>query len=293
MSNRTNPFALALPAFLLACLGIAPSHAEECGVPARAGIMEVGTALAFQSQHLNVDADGAPNAYLLDGAGLSYTCDGVVVIENGRRVTPKSDPKNWQSKCNAAWKRARETNDYSGVAIFGFATDSRNRPLVQQAGDPLPGVGFISTTAVVVGGERDGTQRRYIDASRIPYIVLSRQLVAKYGLDSGNIALVYRPSTGRAAFAVYGDSGGLGEGSVKLHQDLGSDPFLVKGGVQRAKRRIEDRVVTFVFRGAKAPPVVDSAAWNTHIQQQGQAALDAFGGMPKVEACAKLWQTSP
>src|SRR6185295_20156995 len=93
------------------------------------GIKKVDSALVFSSPHLNVDADGAPNAYRLDGKGLSYTCDGVVALENGKRVTPKSDPVNWQAKCNVAWKKARETNDYSGVAIFGFATDLSNHPL--------------------------------------------------------------------------------------------------------------------------------------------------------------------
>lgn len=282
-----SPVALALAA--LATLGAAPAfaQADPCPGSIDSGIKSVGRTLVFHSKHYNIDADGAPNAYRLDGKGLSYTCDGVVAMENGRRVTPQSDPQHWQAKCNAAWKKARETGNYSGVAIFGFETGAHNVPLVQKAGDPLPGEAFITTTSVAIPDAQDGTQRRYVDATRIPYVVLPGAVISKYSLSPGSVALVYRPATGKAAFAVYGDGGRLGEGSVKLHQDLGSDPMLIKNGVQRAKRRIEDRVVTFVFADAKAPPVADADAWNADLRQRGEAALQAFGGMDRIKACAK------
>ena len=210
----------------------------------------------------------------------------MVAIENGKRVTPSSDPANWQDKCNAAWRTARETGDYSGLAIFGFETDANNRPLVQKDGDPFPGEAFITTTSVTIPGAPDGTQRRYVDATRIPYVVLPGNVLSRYGLVPGSIALVYRPQTEKYAFAVYGDGGKLGEGSVKLHQDLGSNPMRERNNTPRAKNRIEDRVVTFVLPAAKAPPVADAEAWNTAIQQQGEAALAAFGGIDKVKSCA-------
>jgi hypothetical protein len=186
-----KPFLLAT--FLLA-IPVVPALAAGCsGVTDALGIKKLESVLIFSSPRLNVDADGAPNAYRLDGKGLSYTCDGVVALETGKRVTPKSDPVNWQAKCNAAWKKARETNDYSGVAIFGFATDSSNCPLVQRPGDPLPGEAFITTTSVSVPGTPVGTQRREIDASNIPYVVLPAAVVKKYSIPPAGIALVYRP----------------------------------------------------------------------------------------------------
>lgn len=280
-----KPFLLA--SFLLA-VPVVPLLAAGCDSATDSlGVKSAGLALIFSSPHLNVDADGAPNAYRLDGKGLSYTCDGVVAIENGKRVTPKSDPVNWQAKCNAAWKKARETNDYRGVAIFGFATDSSNRPLVQGPGDSLPGEAFITTTSVSVPGTPVGTQRQEIDASNIPYVVLPAAVVKKYSIPPASIALVYRPSTDKLAFAIYGDNGNLGEGSVKIHFELGSDPMLTRGGVKRAKRRIEDRVVTFVFPSMKTKPVLDHDAWNAEIQSVGKAALEAFGGMEKVRLCAQ------
>jgi len=131
-----------------------------------------GDAVLFRTPKLNVDADGAPNSYLVDGKGLSYTCDGVVAVENGQRVTPKTDKAHWQEKCRAAWTKAVASGDYSGVAIFGFLTDKQGVPLVQGERDPLPQMGYVSATSVVVPGAPDDAQRRYVDATRIPYVVL-------------------------------------------------------------------------------------------------------------------------
>ena len=61
-----------------------PVAGQTCGNPP--GFNKVwteGKAVLFKSSKLNVDADGAPNSYLVDGKGLSYTCDGVVAVENG------------------------------------------------------------------------------------------------------------------------------------------------------------------------------------------------------------------
>ncbi len=264
-----------------------PVIAQECdGAKDKLGITKLENAIVFSSPHLNIDADGAPNAYRIDGNGLSYTCDGVVAVENGKRITPKSDPANWQSKCNAAWKLAKETNDFSKVAIFGLATDKKNRPLIQEAGDPLPGIAYITTTSVEIPEAPKGTQRRQVDATKIPYVVLPSNVVSRYGIKPADIAIVYRPSTGKIAFAVYGDIGDLGEGSVKLHTDLGSNPMLTKNGLERAKHRIEDKVVTIVFPGNSSDRVLDSTAWMTQIHMLGEAQLKSFGGVERLKACS-------
>src|SRR5271154_6822334 len=61
----------------------------------------VGGAIVFSTQGLAVDADGAPNSYLLDGNGLSPTCDGVVGLVNGRSVNPPAH--GWLQICEKAW----------------------------------------------------------------------------------------------------------------------------------------------------------------------------------------------
>jgi Fungal chitosanase of glycosyl hydrolase group 75 len=272
-----------------AFVGLLPalSMGQTCGTSSSIGqAWTHKEAVLFKNSVLNVDADGAPNSYLLNGNGLSYTCDGVVALENGKRITPKSNPKDWQAKCNAAWATAKATDDYSGVAIFGFQTDGKNVPLVQGEGDPLPGKAYVSSTSVVIPGAPEMTQRRYVDATRIPYIVLSPSFVSKYKIKPGTIAAVFRKKTGLYAFAVFADSGDLGEASVKLHQDLGSKPIQSIHGVERAKARIEDITIVAVFPSKVAAPEVDADAWNARIKKEGAAALDAFGGVKALQACA-------
>lgn len=259
---------------------------QPAGGSAGAGVWQAGEAVGFSSPRLRVDADGAPDSYRVDGNGLSYTCDGVVAVINGVRHTNENDPDNWQRLCREAWTRARSSGNYSGVAIFGFATDSQGRPIVQQQGDPFPGEAFLTTTTLSVPGTPDGTQRHYVDATAIPYVVLSRGLTQRFNVAPGDLVAVYRPATKLVAYGVYGDCCKLGEASVRLHQDLGSDPVVLRGSVRRAKREIEDRVVTVVFPGKHAEASADLAAWYRSIQTEGAAALQAWGGMDRLRACA-------
>ncbi len=244
-----------------------------------------GDAVLFLTRKLNVDADGAPNSYLVNGRGLSYTCDGVVAVENGKRVTPGK--AHWQEKCRTAWGSALVSGDYRGLAIFGFLTDKMGVPIVQGSGDPIPGLGYISTTSAVIPDELDGKQRRYVDATLIPYVVLRSTFVKAWAIKSGSLAIVYRPKTGRYAFAVFADSGDFGEGSVRLHKDLGSNPMQVKRGVQRAKGRIEDPVLTVVFPSQISAPRADANSWVADINAQCMSALKAFGGEAMLAGCSR------
>lgn len=244
-----------------------------------------GEAVLFLTPKLNVDADGAPNSYLVDGKGLSNTCDGVVAIENGQRVTPGK--AHWLEKCRTAWDTAVASGDYKGLAIFGFVTDKKGVPIVQGNDDPMPGTGYISATSVVIPGEPDETQRRYVDATRIPYVVLPSSFQKAWAIKPGSLAIAYRPKTGRYAFAVFADSGDLGEGSVRLHLDLGSNPMQVKGGVQRAKARIEDPVLTVVFPSRVSAPRSEAKSWVADIRAKGISALKAFGGEAMLAKCSR------
>lgn len=287
---QTSSFMRGFAWFLAAAPlpSLAQSATIGCGsVPSTESAWVVDKAVLFQKRITNVDADGAPNAYLVNGDGLSFTCDGVVAIENGKRVTPTSDPDGWQAKCRSAWATAVQTGDYSKVAIFGFQVDARGRPLVQGDGDPLPGRAFISATTARIPSAPPRTQRQYVDATAIPYFVAPSSFVKAHGLKDGTIAAVYRPRTNRIAFAVFADSGGLGEASIKLHRDLGNEPTTLRDGVARAKRRIEDPVLTVVFPAVVVPPQADAAAWYEKIRSEGSAALSAFGGADRLAACLR------
>lgn len=125
--------------FTASLIGLIPaaSIAQSCGNSSAIGkVWTHKQAVLFKTPALNIDADGAPNSYLLDGNGLSFICDGVVAIKNGKRITRKSNPNDWQQECQTAWLHAKATGDYSGIAIFGFLKDRKNVPLIQSEGDP-------------------------------------------------------------------------------------------------------------------------------------------------------------
>lgn len=240
-----------------------------------------------RTKGLAVDADGAPESYRVDGKGLSYTCDGVFAIVGGVPQTHKNNPANWQTLCASHWKAARASGDYSKLKIVGFMTDAKNRPIIQGAGDPHPGEAFITTTSMTIPGTPDKTQRRYVDATQIPYIVAPSGYVKANKLGDGGLVAVYRPGSGAIAFAVVADCCSLGEGSIKLHRDLGNDPIVVKSdGTRRAKRGIADAVVFMPLRGTSTNRTTDAQAWQAEIRQKGTEALTALGGLPALKACA-------
>jgi hypothetical protein len=252
-------------------------------IPARAAGINCTITLG-----LAVDADGAPDSYRVDGRGLSNTCDGVFAIVDGIVHTQKNDKPHWQDLCVQHWNEARRAGDYSGVKIVGFLKDVDGRPVVQENGDPLPGEAFVTTTTLTIPGTPDRAQRHYVNASEIPYVVLSPAYAAKNHLQLGDLVAVYRPMTGHIAYGVYGDCCSLGEASVRLHQDLGSNPIVVNvDAIRRAKRGISDRIVLVALTGAHTTPTLESVAWRAEIKTKGDAALQGMGGLEAVRGCAQ------
>jgi hypothetical protein len=195
--------------------------------------------------------------------------------------------------CRKAWIEAQSSGDFSQVAIFGFLKDKQNRPVVQSAGDPLPGKAYITTTTLTVPETRAGTQRHWVDATKIPYVVLPRFLTGEYGVAPGDLAVVYRPRTDAVAFGVFGDAGDVGEASVKLHRDLGNEATTKRNGVTRANKGIHDPVVTLVFPGINVQGSPDAETWNRGIQQSGAATLEKWGGRARLQECGKDLQGVP
>lgn len=243
-----------------------PVHALDCVV----------------KKELRVDADGAPDSYRVDGNGLSYTCDGVYAIVDGVEHNQDNDKEHWQALCKEHWARARATGDYSQVHVFGFEMGPDGRPVVQGPGDPLPGAAYLSTTSMKIPGTAPRTQAQYVNASEIPYVVWGNGK----GLARGDMVIVVRPSSGRVAYAIFGDCCRIGEGSVRLHQDLGSNPISVgHDGIRRAKRGIEEPVGFVPLPGVHPTPTTDVARWRAEIKRLGDEALAKAGG---VEAIKKI-----
>ena len=168
---------------------------------------------------MNVDVDGAPNAYGPPG-----------------------------KKALDVEKHARSPKEAEHPGeIVGYMTDYvGGPPTVQGPRDPAPGYYVSQTDFVDERVTRKEDPRRYVDAARINYVVQGK--VAKQnGVQLGDFVTVYSCRTGRTAFAIVGDSGNESgaEGSLALVQNLG---YPIKDGKEDS---VDDKeIVIHYFPGS-------------------------------------------
>jgi hypothetical protein len=174
--------------------GLAVAWASMLCGPVGLRAQNAGERASFEilTRRMDVDVDGAPNAY-------------------GPRGKPTLDILK-----NAHYQNRADRK------IVGYLTDERGRPILQGANDPFPGY-YISQTAFADHenqNERD--PRRYVDARKINYVVRG-DLAEKRGVRVGDFVAVYSKRTQRSVFAIVGDTGNPtgDEGSLHLLQDLG------------------------------------------------------------------------
>lgn len=150
------------------------------------------------------------------------------------------------------------------------------RPVIQGQFDPAPGY-FVSTTALFDPDNpniRD--PHRYVDAAKIPYIVLHPWALKLAHL--GDFATVVNLRNGKMASALVADKSSLhprvGEGSIALAEELGinSDP---RFGGQPGD------VVYLIYSGSGngRPRDLDDITTNAKL------LLEAWGGVEKLTAC--------
>jgi hypothetical protein len=141
---------------------------------------------------MDVDVDGAPNAYGPPGKPVLDT------PSDAHYLNRKDEP------------------------IVGYLLDSNDRPIVQGPNDPFPGY-YISQTAFTdVANHNERDPRKYVDARYINYVVRS-DYAQRRGVQVGDFVAVYSRHTHKAAFAIVGDTGNPtgDEGSLHLLRDLG------------------------------------------------------------------------
>ncbi len=187
--------------------------------------------VAFKSG-MTVDADGSPRAYHPRNIGLD-------ALGNAGR------PGNW----------------------WGIAT-TNGKPVVQGPNDPAPGY-YVSTTALADGRFKANDPRRYANSEEIPFVAVPPQLKDQ-GVKLGDLVAVRNDRTGKTVFAVVADIGPrdhIGEGSIRLAQELGINADARRGGASSG-------VSYVVFPGSKQ-------SWplsHSQIQEQGKRLYDSFGG---------------
>jgi len=141
---------------------------------------------------MDVDVDGAPNAY---GPPGKETLDILLDAHYLNRADQE---------------------------IVGYLTDDQNRPILQGPKDPFPGY-YISQTAFTDdANQNERDPRRYVDARKINYVVRGDE-ARRRGVRVGDFVAVFSRRTHKSVFAIVGDTGNPtgDEGSLHLLQDLG------------------------------------------------------------------------
>ncbi|HEY6372492.1 MAG TPA: glycoside hydrolase family 75 protein [Candidatus Sulfotelmatobacter sp.] len=187
-----------------------------------------------------IDADGAPNAYNSDDTGLDELANAGV-------------PARWN----------------------GIITDRHGNPLIQQENDPFPGY-YISCTSLSDESKKFTDPTAYVNASRIPYVVLPQDVAERAGARLGDFAVVMNLRNGKSSFAIYADIGTLGEGSVALADALGVSSDARHGGQS-------DGILYLLFpdSGNRRPRTIGE------IQSEGEKLLHHWGGMTRLSSCAE------
>jgi hypothetical protein len=147
---------------------------------------------------MDVDVDGAPNAY---------------------------GPKDKKTLDILAHARAPHSR-----AIVGYMTEyDGGPPTVQGPQDPYPGYYVSQTDFADLNNKRMEDPRRYVDATKINYVV-SGDVAKKAGVQMGDFATVYSCRTGKFVYAIVADSGNPSgaEGSLALVRALG---YPLKNGI--------------------------------------------------------------
>ena len=199
----------------------------------------------FYESGLAIDADGSPRAYHpTDRLGLDS-------------LSHAGHPGNW-------WALVTDNEKTGGT------------PVIQGTTDPAPGY-FVSTTALY---DRTNTNprdpRRYVDAEKIPYVVLPPK--ALHYASLGDFATVVNLKNRKVSAAIVADVSApnlpVGEGSIALAESLAIDSSPRHGGQ-------DEKVVFVIYPGSgngKPRKLQD-------ILTSSKRLFEAWGGINKLDAC--------
>jgi Fungal chitosanase of glycosyl hydrolase group 75 len=152
--------------------------AEIAGVE----VSELASGIAvFYRAGMDVDADGSPHAYNPENSGLDVNEDAL-------------DGSEW----------------------VGVVTDDDGSPIIQNSSDPAPGF-YVSTTSLEDPRQAVTNPSRYVDATKIPYIVIPGGELGRARL--GHPTIVLDVLTGSRVKGIVADAGPrdkIGEASMFL-----------------------------------------------------------------------------
>jgi Fungal chitosanase of glycosyl hydrolase group 75 len=201
-----------------------------------------GSPAFFYESGMYIDADGAPNAYNPQDTGLDDLANA-------------GEPGHW----------------------YALAKDDDGEPYVQGDGAAFPGY-YVSTTALSDRTKEADDPGKYVDASKIPYIVLPHAFAREMGAHLGDFAVVLNLRNGKSSNAIFADVGpenNIGEGSMALADGVGVRSNPRRGGASRG-------IIYLIFPGSgngQPRPIEE-------INAQATKLFDDWGGSVQLTACS-------
>jgi len=204
---------------------------------------KIGDAVLFHAG-MYVDADGAPNAYGPHNRGLDFTA-----------------------------------NALRGGRFLSVALHPDGSPVIQRSGR-YKGF-YVSTTSLHNAAGSPTVPATYVDARRIPYIVLPPEFMKQFGVALGDLAVVTNQKNGRSSFAIFADvgpHGKIGEGSVALARALGLNDNPRNGGTGSSN------IAYLVFpKSGLGPGKLRTAK---EIKTSALRTFRRWGGARRLRACS-------
>jgi len=210
------------------------------------------SAYLFASDYLQIDADGAPNAYHPNDIGLDYLANAGY---------PRS---SW-------WDSVLVPNPINPRQAF-----------IQPSG-PYAGY-FVSKTSLQNKRKETTDPERYVDASKIPYMVFPGAFFRMQGTGRlGDLGIAINPANGKWSPLVVADVGptaaSLGEVSVALAESLSGNSVNPKNAAGAPQGKIV--YVVFPYSSSRFPWPQTAAEIAAHSEQ----LLSQVGGINSILAC--------
>ena len=179
---------------------------------------------SFQTDHVSIDADGAPNAYHPENIGLDYLAN-----------AGYPDKTWWPS-------------------VIAKDPDSPEEGYIQIDGE-YAGY-FVSKTSLQDKTKIETDPERYVDATSIPYLVFPRTFYKLRGTGLlGDHGIALNKSTGKSSVFVVADIGPsgkpMGEISIKLAENLGGINVNPRNGAGVAAG--DTRYIVFPYSSKEYP----------------------------------------
>lgn len=215
-------------------------------------IFQAEKAIFYRLPIMEIDLDGAPNAYHPPVPGHPHGNGKGLGLEDLRNAS-----KNMEDGPNAKW--------------IGIVTDDAGTPVIQKDG-PFAGF-YVSMTSLEDTRFERTDPRRYVDATKIPYVVLN-PILKQAGIALGDLAVVVlNPKDPKVAYGIVADIGprlGLGECSKALANSLG-----IAGGIEGAD-------IIYIF--FPTPKEQRRTRTTQEIFDQANNLFEAWGGITRTRS---------